>query len=138
MSGRWTGGMRASSGTTQWTHWPFGLGRLSGIGAQQAIFERSPVKAADDGVHLLRVRGIYERESFGFLRLGIADHFNCVRNQVLGSKPGPDIVRGHPGGQIAQKNGKTHSTVVFDSIRQGNASTRSMEATLCYHTPSSR
>lgn len=66
------------------TRLPFRLRRLRRIRAQQTIFERCTIEAADDGVHLLRIRRIDERESLGFLRFGIADHFNGVRDQVFG------------------------------------------------------
>jgi hypothetical protein len=97
----------------------FGLRRLRGIGPQQTVFQRSAVESADDGVHLLRVRRFDKREAFRLLRLGIADHFNCVRDQVFGLKPSLDVVRGYPGGQVAQKNGKAHSRIVFSSIGGG-------------------
>jgi hypothetical protein len=92
-------------------------GRLRRIGAEQAIFQRRAVKPADDRVHLLGVGGIDKREPLGLLRFGIADHFNRVRNQIFSGEPAFNIVRGHPNGQVAQENSKTHSMVVFDSMR---------------------
>jgi hypothetical protein len=92
-------------------------GGLRRIGAEQAVFQGRAIKPADNRVHLLRVGSIDESEALGLLRFGIADHFNCVRNQIFGGEPSSDIVRGHPNGQVAQENGKTHSMVVFDSMR---------------------
>ena len=77
------------------------------------------IEAADDRVHLFRVRRFDKREALGLLRFGIADYFNCVRDQVLGSEPALDIVRGYPSGQIAQEYGKTHSVIVFNSVGGG-------------------
>ncbi len=109
-------GAGATRGAASLPSW---LGRLRGIGAQQPVFERRPIETADDGVHLFRIRCFDKCESLGFLRFGIADHFNGVRDQAFGCKPAPDIVRSHPNGQIAQKDRKTHSMVIFDSIRWG-------------------
>ena len=98
---------------------PLGLGRLRGICPQQSILKRSPIETADDGIHLLRVRRLDKREAFRLLRLGIADHFNCVRDQVFGLQPSLDVVRGYPNWQVAQENGKAHSRIVFNSIGGG-------------------
>jgi hypothetical protein len=106
-------------GTTSRTALPLGTGRLRGIGPKQAILQRRAVKTADDGVHLLRIRRLDKREALGLLRFGIADHFNCVRDQVFGCQPSLDIVRGYPGGQIAQKHSEAHSAVVCISVRGG-------------------
>src|SRR5690348_15727213 len=95
---------------------PLRLGRLRRVGAKQPVLQGSAVKTADDGVHLLRVRRVNEREALRLLRFRIANHFNCVRNQVLGAKPALDIVRGHPSRQIAKKDGKTHSIDLFNSM----------------------
>ena len=109
----------AGGGGTRRGSLPLGLGRLRGIGPQQTVFERSAVETADDGIHLLRIRRFDKREAFGLLRLRVADHFNCVRDQVFGLKPSLDVVRGYPSRQVAQEYGKTHSSVVFNSIRRG-------------------
>src|SRR5581483_1091149 len=101
---------------------PFGPRRLGGIRAQQAILQRGAVEPADDGVHLLRVGRFDKREALGLLRFGIADDLNCVRDQVFGCQPSLDIVRSDPGGQVAQKDGKTHSVIVSVSVRGGIAS----------------
>jgi hypothetical protein len=85
---------------------------LSRIGPKQAILQRSAVKPSNDGVHLLGIGRFDEREALGLLRFGVADDFNCVRDQVFGCEPSLDIVRSDPGGQIAQEDGKTHSVIV--------------------------
>src|SRR5258707_976860 len=78
-------------------------------------------------------RAVRLLEALGLLRFGIADYFNCVRDQVLGSEPALDIVRGYPSGQIAQEDGKTHSVIV--QLRWWGCASRrfSMKAFLCYH-----
>jgi hypothetical protein len=98
-----------------------GPSRLRRIGPKQAILQRSTVEPANDRVHLLRVGRFDEREALGLLRFGVADDFNCVRYQVFGCQPALDIVRGDPGGQIAQKHGEAHSAVVCISVRGGFA-----------------
>jgi hypothetical protein len=67
----------------------------------------------------VRVRRVDKREAFRLLRFGIADDLNRVRDQVLGSQPAPDIVRRDPSGQVAQKDGETHSMIVFNSVGGG-------------------
>ena len=62
----------------------FRFGRLRRIGAEQAVFERSAVEAADDGVHFIDIRRFDKREALGLLRFRIANDLNCVRDQVLG------------------------------------------------------
>lgn len=109
-SGAWS---RSTHGTALLT---FRLRRLRRVGPEQAIFEGCSIETADDGTHLFRIGRFDKSEALRFLRFGVADHFNRVRDQVLGAKPALDIVRGHPSGQIAQKDGKTHSAVVFNSI----------------------
>ena len=59
--------------------------RLGGIRTQKAFFKGSTVEATDDGVHLFRIWRFYKREALGLLRFRIANHFNRVRDQVLGS-----------------------------------------------------
>ena len=111
--------VRAPTRTRAWTSLTLRLGGLCGIGAQQAILQGSPVEAPNDRIHFLGIRCIDKREALGLLRFGIADYFNCVRDQVLGSEPALDIVRGYPSGQIAQEYGKTHSVIVFNSVGGG-------------------
>lgn len=113
----WTGvsSMTHVSGGTGHPRRTLRLRRLRGIGPQQAIFQRCAIESADDRVHFVRVRRFDEREALGLLRFRIADHFNRVRDQVLGRKPAPDVVRSHPSGQIAQKDGETHSEIIFNS-----------------------
>src|ERR1035438_10144702 len=50
------------------------FGRLSGISAQQAVFQGSPIKSADDGLHLIAGGRFDEREAFGLLGFVISDH----------------------------------------------------------------
>jgi hypothetical protein len=90
---------------------------LRRVGAKQAVFQRRAIEPADNRVHLLGVGSIDECEALGLLCFGIADHFDRVRNQIFSGEPAFDIVRGHPNGQVAQENSKTHSMVVFDSMR---------------------
>jgi hypothetical protein len=108
---------RTTHGTAAWAC-TLGPGRLRRIGPKQAILQRSTVEPADDRVHLLGVGRFDEREALGLLRFGVADNFNCVRDQVFGCKPSLDIVRGDPGGQIAQEDGKTHPWLCI-SVRGG-------------------
>ena len=102
--GRLRSSRRTVSATCRRTGWAasgirrrtLGLRRLRWIGPQQAVFQWCSVKPADNRVHFLGVRRFDKREAFRLLRFRIADDFNCVRNQVLGTKPAPDIVRGDP------------------------------------------
>ncbi len=117
---RMAGGAAARSArAARRAHLPSWFGWLSGVGTKQPVLERRTIKTADDGVHFFRVRRFDKREAFRLLRFGIADYLNCVRDQVLGTEPASDVVRSHPSGQVAQKDGKTHSMVIFDSIRWG-------------------
>lgn len=111
--------VRTSTRSRSWSALAFRLGGLGGIGTQQAILKGRPVEAANDRVHFLGIRSVNKREALGLLRFGIADYFNCVRDQVLGTEPALDIVRGYPSGQIAQEYGKTHSVIVFNSVGGG-------------------
>lgn len=88
-------------------------GRLSRIGAQQAIFQRRPVKAPDDRLHLLAVRSFDKCEAFGFLSFRVADDFDRIGHQALGRQPGLDVVSGHPYRQVSEEDGATHSIVCF-------------------------
>ena len=99
----------------------FRLWRLRGIRAEQTVLKRRPIETADNGVHFLGIRRFYKRESLGLLCFRIADYLDRISNQVFGCQPAPNIVRGYPNGQIAQKDRKTHSVVVFDSIGGGVA-----------------
>ena len=83
----WTGvsSMTHVSGGTGHPRRTLRLRRLRGIGPQQAIFQRCAIESADDRVHFVRVRRFDEREALGLLRFRIADHFNRVRDQVLGA-----------------------------------------------------
>ncbi len=112
VSATWRAAGRTRRGT-------FGLRRLRWIGPQQAVFQWCSVKPADNRVHFLGVRRFDKREAFRLLRFRIADDFNCVRDQVLGTKPAPDIVRGDPNRQIAKEYGEAHSAVFFNSIGGG-------------------
>jgi len=96
-----------------------GFRRLRGIGAKQTVLQGRTVETADNRIHLLRIRRVDEREALRLLRFRVADYLNSVRDQVFGGQPAPDIVRSHPSGQIAQKDRKTHSLVIFDSIGGG-------------------
>src|SRR5580692_8471188 len=87
----------------------FRFRRLRLIGSQQPVFERCAVETSDDGVHFLRVRSIDERESLGFLRLGIADHFYVVVYKVFCVQPGLDIILGDPDRQISEEDCEAHS-----------------------------
>jgi len=50
------------------------LRRLGGISAQQAVFQGSPIKAADDGLHLFAGGRFDESEAFGLLGFVVSDH----------------------------------------------------------------
>src|SRR5262249_55804886 len=83
----------------------FALGRLSGVGTKKAVFERSAVKTADDGLHFV-VGGCLDKcEALGFLGFVVADHFDSVGDEIFGSQPLFDIVGSDPCGQVAKKNG---------------------------------
>jgi hypothetical protein len=113
----------------------FRLGRLRGIRAEQTILKRRPIEAADYGVHFLGIRRFNERESLGLLCFRIADNLDRICDQVFGCQPALNIVRGYPNGQVAQKDGKTHSVVVFDSIGGGFGSSAMLPRALpAYHT----
>ena len=100
------------------------LRRLRGIRAEQTVLKRRPIETADYGVHFLVIRRFNERESLGLLCFRIADNLDRICDQVFGCQPALNIVRGYPNGQVAQKDGKTHSVVVFDSIGGGLARVR--------------
>src|SRR5579871_600978 len=87
----------------------FGFGRLGLICPQQSIFQRSAIEAADDRVHLFRVRRIDEGESLRFLRLWVANYFYVVVYKVFCVEPGLDIVLGNPDRQISEENSEAHS-----------------------------
>lgn len=87
------------------------------IGTQQPVFQWRTIKAADDGVHLFRVRSIDERESLRFLRLGIANYFYVVVYKVFCVEPGLDIVLGNPDRQISEENCEAHSGVSILRVR---------------------
>ncbi len=95
------------------------LRRLCGIRAEQTVLKRRPIETADYGVHLLGIRRFNERETLGLLCFRIADNLDRVCDQVFGCQPALNIVRGDPNGQVAQKDRKTHSAVVFNSIGGG-------------------
>ena len=59
------------------------------------------------------VRGIDKCEALGFLSFGIADDLNSVGHQTFGGQPRPDIVCGHPYGEVSEKYGKAHSYCCF-------------------------
>src|SRR5271170_3865827 len=100
------------------------LWRLCWIRAEQTVLKRRPIETADYGVHFLGIRRFYKRESLGLLCFRIADNLDRISDQVFGCQPALNIVRGYPNGQIAQKDRKTHSVVVFDSIGGGLARVR--------------
>ena len=60
-----------------------GLRRLSRIGAQQTIFERSAIKPADDGAHLLLVWRLDKSESLRLLRFRVANYLDRVSDKVF-------------------------------------------------------
>jgi hypothetical protein len=65
----------------------FALWRLGGICAQKSVFKRGAVEPANNGVHLLLVRGVDKSKSFGFLRFGVANNFDRVCDQIVCGKP---------------------------------------------------
>ena len=82
---------------------------LCGIGAQQPVFQRGAVEAADDGRHFVGSGCFDKCESLGFLRFVIADYFNGIGHEIFGGQPLLDVIGSDPRGQIAKKNGKAHS-----------------------------
>lgn len=101
----------------RWWWLAFLPGRLCRVRTQEAIFQRSPVKAADDRLHFFGVRGIDEGEALGLLRFGVADDFDRVGDQILGGEPGPDVVGSYPDRQIPKENRVTHSEVLLAPLR---------------------
>jgi len=90
--------------------------RLGLIGAQQAVFQRRAIKAADDQVHLFRVGCVDECESLGLLRLGIADYFDIVVYEVFCVKPGLDVVLRNPDRQVSEEYCEAHSRSIVNSV----------------------
>ncbi len=76
---------------------PLGLGRLSGIGAKEPIFEWRSVKALDDRLQFVLVRSFDKSEALGLLCFRIPDDLDMVGDEILGRQPGLDVVCGHPG-----------------------------------------
>jgi len=60
-----------------------GFWRLGGIGAQKTIFQRSPIKTADDGIHFFLIRGFNESEAFGLLGFRVTDYLDRISDKVL-------------------------------------------------------
>jgi len=87
------------------------LGRLCGICPEQLIFQRRTIETANNRLHFVLRGRFYERESFGFLRLVIADYFDRIRDKVIRRQPLLNIVGGDPRGEVAKKNSKAHSVV---------------------------
>jgi hypothetical protein len=85
-----------------------GSGRLSLIGAKQAVFERSAIEPADDGIHFFRVRGIDESEALRFLGLRIPNHLDIIVHEVLCVEPRLDVVFGDPDREVSEENSKAH------------------------------
>ena len=79
----------------------FALGRLGGIGAQEAIFKGSAIKTLDDGGHFVGGGRLYESKAFGFLGFVVADYFYGIGDEVFGSEPLLNIVGSDPRGQVA-------------------------------------
>ena len=69
----------------------------------------SAVETADDGLHLVVSRRFDECEALGFLCLVVSNHLDAISYQIFGCEPLLDVIGGDPGGEIAKKNGKTHS-----------------------------
>ena len=103
---------------------PSRLGRLGRVRAKQTILERSSIETTNDGVHFVRIRRVDKSESLGLLRFGVANHFYRVRDQVFSAQPIPDVVRSYPNRQVAQKDRKAHSEIIFGSISGDLASTK--------------
>ena len=82
---------------------------LSGICAEQAIFQGCAVEAADNRGHFVSGRRVDEGEALGFLRFVVSDHFYAIGYQIFSGKPLLDVVGSDPRGEIAKKNGKAHS-----------------------------
>ena len=74
------------------------FGRLGRISAKNLVFERRSVETADDSLHFIRRGGLDKRESLGFLRLVVPDHFHGIRDEVFGGEPLFNIVRSDPHG----------------------------------------
>jgi len=90
--------------------------RLRRIGAQQAVFERGAVEAANDGVHLLFIRSFNKSEPFGFLGLRVADNLHGIGHQVFRVEPRLDVVGCYPGRKVTEKYGGTHRTEIVTPL----------------------
>jgi hypothetical protein len=99
-------GARSGPGDTALRLW-----RLSGIRAQQALFERRTIETPDDGIHLFLIRRFDEGETLRFLSFGVTDHFDVIGHEVVCGEPRLDIVGGHPQREISEENGITHPIV---------------------------
>jgi hypothetical protein len=85
------------------------FGRLRRIGSQHTVFERSAIEAADDRLHLFIGWRFDKCEALGFLCLVVSNHLDGISYEIFGCEPLLDVIGGDPGGEIAKKNGKTHS-----------------------------
>ena len=61
----------------------FALGRLRGIRAQEAIFERGAIEAANDGLHLVAGGRLDECEALRFLGFVVSDHFDGIGDKIF-------------------------------------------------------
>ena len=115
LAARRTGGRATGLGRLTWGD-AFGPRRLGLVGPQQTVFQRSTIKAADDEIHLFRIRRVDECESLRFLSLGVADHFDVVEDKVFCVQPGLDVVLRNPDRQISKKYSEAHSVCMFNSV----------------------
>jgi len=74
------------------------FGGLRRVGSKNFIFQRGSVEPANNRLHLVRCGSLDKRESLGFLRLVVPDHFDRIRDKVFGREPLFDVVRGDPHG----------------------------------------
>ena len=103
----WSPGLRGS-GAGLAAGLALGSGRLSLIGAKQAIFERGAIEAADDGIHLFRVGCVNKSKTLGFLGLRVPNHLDIVVNEVFRVEPRLDVVFGDPDREVSEEDSKTH------------------------------
>src|SRR5262245_22486902 len=92
------GGCGSGDGSSRCTRSVLPFGRLSRVGAEEAVFEGSAVETADDGLHLIGGGRFDESETLGLLGFVIANYFDGVGHEVFSGKPLLDVVSSDPGG----------------------------------------
>ena len=93
---RFARGRRRHLGTGRSSRRGFAFGWLGRVRTKELAFKGCAIEPADNGLHFFLCWCIDERESFGFLRLMIANDFDRVGHEVFCGQPSLDVVGGHP------------------------------------------